>query len=57
VKEEKIYEACGNQDYDEVVKRSEENVQELQVCVAVNVVSHEMCYLPFPRLVRDTMRI
>jgi hypothetical protein len=33
VKEEMVYEACGNQDYEEVVKRSEESVQELQVCV------------------------
>jgi hypothetical protein len=33
VKEEMVYEACGNQDYEEVVKRSEESVQELQVCM------------------------
>ncbi|XP_033607955.1 DNA repair protein RAD50 [Cryptotermes secundus] len=30
VKEEMVYEACGNQDYEEVVKRSEEIVQDLQ---------------------------
>jgi hypothetical protein len=35
VKEEMVYEACGNQDYEEVVKRSEESVQDLQVCVCV----------------------
>lgn len=53
VKAEMVYAACGNQDYDEVVKRSEENVQELQVCVAVR---HEVCcYLP--RLEGDTVRI
>lgn len=31
VREEMVYEACGNQDYEEVVKRSEEIVQDLQV--------------------------
>jgi hypothetical protein len=31
VKEELLYNACGNQDYDEVLKRCEESVQELQV--------------------------
>lgn len=30
VKEELLYNACGNQDYDEVLKRCEESVQELQ---------------------------
>ncbi|GFG30387.1 hypothetical protein Cfor_05842, partial [Coptotermes formosanus] len=30
VKEELLYNACGNQDYDEVLKRCEEGVQELQ---------------------------
>jgi hypothetical protein len=35
VKEEMVYEACGNQDYEEVVKRSEESVQDLQVCVGL----------------------
>jgi hypothetical protein len=30
-----VYEACGNQDYEEVVKHSEESVQELQVCMYV----------------------
>jgi hypothetical protein len=33
VKEEMVYEVCGNQDYEEVVKRSEEIVQDLQVCM------------------------
>jgi hypothetical protein len=32
-KEEMVYEACGNQDYEEVVKCSEKSVQELQVYV------------------------
>lgn len=30
VKEEQLYNACGNQDYDEVLKRCEDSVQELQ---------------------------
>lgn len=31
MKEELLYNACGNQDYDEVLKRCEDSVQELQV--------------------------
>ena len=39
MKEEQLYNACGNQDYDEVLKRCEDSVQELQVwCVDVNTV-------------------
>lgn len=39
MKEELLYNACGNQDYDEVLKRCEGSVQELQVrCIVVNTV-------------------
>jgi len=38
VKEELLYNACGNQEYDEVLKRCEGSVQELQVwCILVVV--------------------
>ena len=39
MKEELLYNACGNQEYDEVLKRCEDSVQELQVwCIVVNTV-------------------
>lgn len=45
VKEERLYNACGNQDYDEVLKRSEGSVQELQVwCIVVNTVIQKLSH-------------
>jgi hypothetical protein len=39
VKEERLYNACGNQDYDEVLKRCKDSVQGLQVwCIVVNAI-------------------
>jgi hypothetical protein len=43
VKEELLYNACGNQDYNEVLKRSEKSVQELQVQSIVTTAVMQQC--------------